>query len=99
MLVTKYISSVKATIVPFQRKGSKSTRLFLNLLMKESARQANATKIETIVQEDMKKKESLHIVYKDGKQMDLVGQDMKIDDLIRLVNTHSKVMSLKEQVS
>lgn len=99
MLATKYIASVKAAIVPFQRNGSKSSRLFLNLLMKESARQANTTKIETIIEEDRKKKESLHIVYKDGKTLDLIGQDMKIDDLIHLVNAHSKVMSLKEQIS
>ena len=97
MLITKYLASVKAEIVPFSRKSSKSTRLFLALLMKESARQANATKIDTTFLSDAKT--SLKITYKDGKVLDVDAASLRITDVVSQVNAHSKNLALKDQIS
>lgn len=100
MLITKYLASVQASIVPFSRQGSKSSRLFLSLLLKESARQANATKVATKLLEKSKDaKTSLKITYKDGKVLDVDANSLRISDLVEQVNVHSKALALKDQVS
>lgn len=100
MLITKYLASISAQISPFQRRTSKSTRLFLTLLIKESARQTGAAKVDTKLSHGSDSVESrLKVVYKDGKVLDLDAGQMRISDLVDQVNAHSKVLALKDQVS
>lgn len=98
MLITKYLASVDVKIDPFNR-GSKSARLFLSLLMKESARQANATKVNTSLFNKSDAKSSLKVSYKDGKVLDIGTESLRITDLVNHINAHSKALALKDQVS
>lgn len=97
MLITKYLTQVQASFNPFTRSSAKSTRIFLSLLLKESARQANATKVETTLNDSTAA--SLKVTYKDGKVLTIDPSAMKINDIVTLFNTHSKALILKEQAS
>lgn len=99
MLITKYLASVKAEISPFSRSASKSTRLFLALLLKDSAKQANATKVDTKMLSGPESRSTLSVTYKDGKVINLDAGALRISELVNLINTHSKNLALKDQVS
>lgn len=99
MLITKYLAAVDAQILPFSRKASKSTRLFLSLLMTDAAKQVNATKIKTNLQVPQDSQPTLKITYKDGKTLELDPSTLRISDLVNQVNAHSKSLSLKDQIS
>jgi large subunit ribosomal protein L53 len=110
MLLTKYLSAVHASFSPFARNSSKSTRVFLALLLKESARQANPTKVTTTLlppssgarPKDQSKEPSgglLKVTYKDGKVLDVDCSGKLIDSVVEMVNAHSKTLQLKEQTS
>ncbi|ORY78635.1 hypothetical protein BCR37DRAFT_109734 [Protomyces lactucae-debilis] len=106
MLLTKYLSAVSASFSPFAR-SSKSARLFLTLLVKETARQANPTKITTqllplqrfIQGSPPVASGLLKVTYKDGKVMELDCSGKPINSVVEMVNTHSKTLQLKEQTS
>ncbi|CCG83243.1 protein of unknown function [Taphrina deformans PYCC 5710] len=99
MLITKYLAAVDAQIVPFSRKTSKSTKLFLSLLMKESAKQANNTKITTKLHDLRTPTSTLKVTYKDGKVVEVDAGQLRISDLVNQINAHSKSLALKDQVS
>lgn len=100
MLITKYLSSINAEISPFSRRNSKSTRLFLALLIKESARQLNATKVDTKLSPDPSSTKSLlKVTYKDGKVLEINPEAMRITSLVDHINAHSKILALRDQVS
>ena len=99
MLLTKYLSAVKVSIPVYNRRAAKSTRLFLSLLVKESARQGNTIKLDTKFLDESDASSSLNVVYKDNRTIDFQPDNIRIASLVESVNMHSKALALKEQVS
>ncbi len=75
-----------------------TNRLLLSLLVKNSARQANATKLSTNLLHQGEGA-TLEVHYKDGKKLEVETSGMRIKQLVEMINSHSKQLELKEQAA
>ncbi|ORY03618.1 hypothetical protein K493DRAFT_206840 [Basidiobolus meristosporus CBS 931.73] len=86
----KHIKEIKVHISPFNTK-SKSARLFLSRIITNESKESNPNcKVVTNYLTDNKAPSNVQVVFRDGKQFDLRSNDMKIDDILTVVQKHSK---------
>ncbi|KAG0174035.1 hypothetical protein DFQ28_008897 [Apophysomyces sp. BC1034] len=96
-MLVKHITEVKLALSPFNIT-SKSSRLFLNRINTSESRKINPTiKINTSVLTDPKAPSTLQVIYRDGKQLDVKPDNLKIDNILQLVNKHAKKLDEAEQ--
>ncbi|KAF7730194.1 39S ribosomal protein L44, mitochondrial [Apophysomyces ossiformis] len=98
-MLVKHITEIKLALSPFN-VASKSSRLFLNRINTNEARKINPTiKIQTNVLNDPTAPSHLHITYRDGKQLEVSTDKLKIDNIMQLVNKHAKKLEEAEQAN
>ncbi|KAK3836453.1 MAG: hypothetical protein JOS17DRAFT_734227 [Linnemannia elongata] len=97
--MSKFLTQVKVTMAPFA-PASKSSKIFLSRIITNDAMAANPTlKIVTESHADLNKPPVISVTYKDGKTLQLLTGDMKVNDVLRQVGKHARKLQEKEEAS
>ncbi|KAF2468096.1 uncharacterized protein BDR25DRAFT_57659 [Lindgomyces ingoldianus] len=95
-MITRFLTDVRLKFNPFSPR-SKSARLFLSLIP-PSAR-VDGMKIESkMLPRHSKEPASLALKFKDGKEMDLELDKMRITEVMERVDRHSRLLARKEEL-
>ncbi|KAF2186855.1 hypothetical protein K469DRAFT_629559 [Zopfia rhizophila CBS 207.26] len=95
-MITRFLTDVRVKFNPFSPR-SKSARLFLSL-MPPSAR-SNGMKIESqMLPRHSKEPAFLGLKFKDGKEMKLDLDKMRITEVMEEVDRHSRQLARKEEL-
>ncbi|KAL1585924.1 hypothetical protein WHR41_04992 [Cladosporium halotolerans] len=97
-MLTKYLTSVATAFSPFNPKSGKTARNFLALLP-PNARTTMAIDVKLLNQAQKDKPASLDLKFKDGKEMKLDLEKMKIKDIQAEVNRHSRTLLRQEELN
>ncbi|KAK5172124.1 39S ribosomal protein L44, mitochondrial [Saxophila tyrrhenica] len=97
-MLTKYITSVSAKFSPFNSRSGKTARNFLALLP-PNARSTMAIDVQMLGQNAAATPASLALKFKDGKEMSLDLEKMKIKEIQVEVDRHSRVLRRKEELA
>ncbi|ORY62286.1 putative ribosomal protein YmL44, mitochondrial [Pseudomassariella vexata] len=89
-MITRFITEVNAKFNPFS-VASRSTRLFLSSLPSDA--RSTGMKINAkLLPQTSKETASLMVKFKDGKEMDLNGEQLGIKGIIEEVDRHSRAL-------
>ncbi|KAF2261885.1 hypothetical protein CC78DRAFT_619073 [Lojkania enalia] len=95
-MITRFLTHVHLTFNPFSPR-SKSARVFLSLF--PSNARANGTQIQSkMLPRTSKEPASLAIKFKDGKEMKLDLDKMRITEVVEEVDRHSRTLARKEEL-
>ncbi|KAK4565447.1 39S ribosomal protein L44, mitochondrial [Recurvomyces mirabilis] len=97
-MLTKYITGVTTAFSPFNARSGKTVRNFLASLP-PNARSNMAISVKMFGQGEAEKPASLSLKFKDGKEMQLDLEKMKIKDIQVEVDRHSRILRRKEELS
>ncbi|KAH9815711.1 54S ribosomal protein L44, mitochondrial, partial [Teratosphaeria destructans] len=97
-MLTKYITSVRTTFSPFNARSGKTARNFLACLP-PNARSNMAIEVNMLGQQDAHKTADLVIAFKDGQEMKMDLEKMKLRDVQTEVDRHSRVLRRKEELA
>ncbi|KAK7757792.1 39S ribosomal protein L44, mitochondrial [Diatrype stigma] len=92
-MITRFITEVTTKFNPFSA-SSRATRLFLASLPPD-ARSMGMQVRATVLPRTSTEPSSIHVKFKDGKQMELDGEKLGIKGIIEEVDRHSR--SLQKQ--
>ncbi|RYP54905.1 hypothetical protein DL768_000469 [Monosporascus sp. mg162] len=89
-MITRFITEVNTKFNPFSTR-SRATRLFLSSLPPNA--RANGMQINTkLLPRTSTEPASLHIKFKDGKEMNLDGEKLGIKGIVEEVDRHSRAL-------
>ena len=97
-MLTKYITAVSATFSPFNARSGKTARNFLALLP-PNARSTMSIDIKMLGRNASELPASLGLKFKDGKDMQLDLEKMKIKEIQEAVDRHSRVLQRQEELA
>ncbi|KAI2616591.1 putative ribosomal protein YmL44, mitochondrial [Hypoxylon sp. NC1633] len=89
-MITRFITEVNAKFNPFSMR-SRATRLFLSYLP-PGARQAGVQINTSLLPRTSTAPATLHVKFKDGKEMSLDGDKLGIKGIIEEVDRHSRAL-------
>ncbi|KAI9662856.1 MAG: 39S ribosomal protein L44, mitochondrial [Bathelium mastoideum] len=95
-MITRFITSVRTSFNPFTRPG-KTARSFLALLPPD-ARKSMKVDVQTLPRASQDPA-ALGLSFKDGKEMNLDLDKLKIKDIMDEVDRHSRLLGRKEELS
>ncbi|KAH7124012.1 39S ribosomal protein L53/MRP-L53-domain-containing protein [Dendryphion nanum] len=96
-MLTRFLTDVRVQFNPFSPR-SKSARLFLTLIPSEA--RASGMKIESkMLPRSSKEPATLDVKFKDGKEMKLDLNKMRITEVMEEVDRHSRTLARKEELS
>ncbi|RYP21823.1 hypothetical protein DL765_002048 [Monosporascus sp. GIB2] len=89
-MITRFITEVNTKFNPFSAR-SRATRLFLSSLPPNA--RANGMQINTkLLPRTSTEPASLHVKFRDGKEMNLDGERLGIKGIIEEVDRHSRAL-------
>jgi len=95
-MITKFLTDVTTKFNPFSPR-SKTPRIFLSLLP-PNARQT--MKINTtLLPRNSREGSVLNLKFKDGKEMNLDTEKLKIKEVMEEVDRHSRILSRQEELT
>ena len=97
-MLTKYITAVRATFSPFNGRSGKTARNFLAMLP-PNARSAMAIDVKMLGRSASAQPASLELKFKDGKEMQLDLEKMKIKEIQEEVDRHSRALRRQEELT
>lgn len=97
-MLTKYLASVSAKFSPFNARSGKTARNFLALLP-PNARSTMTVDINILGRGASTEPASLALKFKDGKEMQLDLENMKLKEIQEEVDRHSRVLGRKEELA
>ena len=97
-MLTKYITAVRTSFSPFNARSGKTARNFLALLP-PNARSTMAIDVKMLRKSARAQPASLALKFKDGKEMQLDLEKMKIKDIQEEVDRHSRVLRRQEELA
>lgn len=97
-MLTKYITAVRTTFSPFNARSGKTARNFLALLP-PNARSTMSIDVKVLGKNASAQPASLALKFKDGKEMQLDLEKMKIKDIQEEVDRHSRVLRRQEELA
>lgn len=97
-MLTKYITAVRATFSPFNARSGKTARNFLALLP-PNVRSTMSVDVRVLGKDGKAGPASLALKFKDGKEMQLDLEKMKIKDIQEEVDRHSRVLRRQEELT
>ena len=97
-MLTKYITAVRATFSPFNARSGKTARNFLAMLP-PNARSTMSFDIKMLGRNASAQPASLGLKFKDGKEMQLDLEKMKIKEIQEEVDRHSRVLRRQEELA
>ncbi|KAK5113123.1 hypothetical protein LTR62_003702 [Meristemomyces frigidus] len=95
---TKYLTAVTTTFSPFNPRSGKTVRNFLASLP-PNARSTMAISVKMFGQSESNTPATLALKFKDGKEMALDVEKMKLKEIQIEVDRHSRVLRRKEELS
>ncbi|CBX95429.1 hypothetical protein LEMA_P025810.1 [Plenodomus lingam JN3] len=96
-MITRFLTDVRVTFNPFNPR-SKPARLFLSLIPPNA--RADGMKIEsTMLPRTSKAPATLAVKFKDGKEMNLQLDTMRIPQVVEEVDRHSRSLARKEELN
>ncbi|KAK5694459.1 39S ribosomal protein L44, mitochondrial [Elasticomyces elasticus] len=97
-MLTKYLTGVSTAFSPFNARSGKTIRNFLALLP-PNARSTMAIDVKMFGQSEAQKPASLSLKFKDGKEMEMDLEKMKLKDIQVEVDRHSRILRRKDELS
>ncbi|KAM3420114.1 hypothetical protein BST61_g3416 [Cercospora zeina] len=97
-MITKYLTAVKTAFSPFNPRSGKTARNFLAQLP-PNARSTMAIDVKLLPKAMANKPATLALSFKDGKEMMLDLDKMKIKEIQSEVDRHSRVLRRAEDLS
>ncbi|KAF7195193.1 54S ribosomal protein L44, mitochondrial [Pseudocercospora fuligena] len=97
-MITKYLTSVATSFSPFNPRSGKTARNFLALLP-PNARSTMAIDVKMLPQAQAHQPVTLDLKFKDGKEMKLDLDKMKIKEIQIEVDRHSRTLRRKEDLA
>ncbi|EAT88187.1 hypothetical protein HBI56_096760 [Parastagonospora nodorum] len=96
-MITRFLTDVRVTFNPFSLR-SKPARLFLSLIPPNA--RSDGMKIESkMLPRTSKEPARLAVKFKDGKEMDMDLDKMRITDVMEEVDRHSRQLARKEELN
>ncbi|KAF2650190.1 hypothetical protein K491DRAFT_609355 [Lophiostoma macrostomum CBS 122681] len=96
-MLTRFLTEVRVKFNPFSPR-SKSARLFLTLIPPNA--RATGMKIEAkMLPRTSKEPASLDVKFRDGKELSLDIDKMRITEVMEQVDRHSRMLARKEELS
>ncbi|KAH7379339.1 39S ribosomal protein L53/MRP-L53-domain-containing protein [Phaeosphaeria sp. MPI-PUGE-AT-0046c] len=96
-MITRFLTDVRVTFNPFSLR-SKPARLFLSLIPPNA--RSDGMKIESkMLPRTSKEPASLALKFKDGKEMNLNLDKMRIPEVMEEVDRHSRQLARKEELN
>jgi large subunit ribosomal protein L53 len=96
-MITRFITDVNLKFNPFSVR-SRATRLFLTFLP-PNARASGMHINTTLLPRTTDQPGSLHIKFKDGKEMSLDGEKLGIKGIVEEVDRHSRALQKQEDLN
>ncbi|EMC95264.1 hypothetical protein BAUCODRAFT_123727 [Baudoinia panamericana UAMH 10762] len=97
-MLTKYLTAVSTAFSPFNARSGKTARNFLALLP-PNARSRMAIDVKMFARADVDKPASLSLKFKDGKEMKLDLEKLKLKDIQVEVDRHSRLLKRQEELA
>ncbi|KAM0709377.1 hypothetical protein Q7P35_003415 [Cladosporium inversicolor] len=97
-MLTKYLTSVTTAFSPFNPKSGKTARNFLAMLP-PNARSTMAIDVKMLSQTQKSLPATLALKFKDGKEMNIDLEKMKIRDIQTEVDRHSRQLLRQEELN
>ncbi|OQN95803.1 hypothetical protein B0A48_18088 [Cryoendolithus antarcticus] len=97
-MLTKYLTSISTSFSPFSPKSGKTARNFLALLP-PNARSTMSIDVKLLNRDQAHMPAVLQLKFKDGKEMALDLEKMKIRDIQAEVDRHSRVLKRGEELN
>ncbi|THV95053.1 hypothetical protein D6C86_00565 [Aureobasidium pullulans] len=97
-MITRFLTSVSTAFSPFNPKSGKTARNFLALLP-PNARSTMKIDVKQLSRADADKPGLLALKFKDGKEMNLDLDTLKIKDIMTEVDRHSRMLGRKEELA
>ncbi|KAF2224240.1 hypothetical protein BDZ85DRAFT_195579 [Elsinoe ampelina] len=98
-MITRYLTSVNATFSAFNPRSGKTARSFLAMLPPNARSSGMKINVKMLPQAQANQPGTLSLSFKDGKQMDLDIETLKIRDIQREVDRHSRGLTRQEELS
>ncbi|KAF2253488.1 hypothetical protein BU26DRAFT_420131 [Trematosphaeria pertusa] len=96
-MITRFLTDVRVKFNPFSPR-SKPARLFLSLIPPNA--RADGMKVETqMLPRTSKEPSTLGVKFKDGKEMNLDLDKMRITEVMEEVDRHSRLLARKEELT
>ncbi|KAI9792549.1 MAG: 39S ribosomal protein L44, mitochondrial [Peltula sp. TS41687] len=96
-MITRFLTEVSTTFNPF-RTTSTTARLFLAFLP-PNARHSGMKINTTVLPRESQLPSGLFLKFKDGKEMKLETEKMGVNDVIEVVDRHSRLLRRQEELS
>ncbi|EME79195.1 uncharacterized protein MYCFIDRAFT_50931 [Pseudocercospora fijiensis CIRAD86] len=96
-MITKYLTSITTAFSPFNAKSGKTARNFLAMLP-ANARSTMAIDVKILPRAQADRPVILDLKFKDGKEMKLDLEKMKIKEIEVEVDRHSRSLKRKEDL-
>ncbi|KAI2635176.1 39S ribosomal protein L53/MRP-L53-domain-containing protein [Xylaria nigripes] len=96
-MITRFITEVNTRFNPFSIR-SRATRLFLTNLP-PNARASGMQINLTLLERTSKEPNTLHVKFKDGKEMTLDSEMLGIKEIIEEVDRHSRALQKQEDLA
>ncbi|THY36511.1 hypothetical protein D6D01_00390 [Aureobasidium pullulans] len=97
-MITRFLTSVSTAFSPFNPKSGKTARNFLALLP-PNARSTMKIDVKQLSRADANRPALLALKFKDGKEMNLDLDTLKIKDIMTEVDRHSRMLGRKEELA
>ncbi|KAF2001207.1 hypothetical protein P154DRAFT_464632 [Amniculicola lignicola CBS 123094] len=95
-MITRFLTDVSVKFNPFSPR-SKSARLFLSLIPPTA--RSDGMKIESkMLPRTSKEPATLDVKFKDGKEMKIDVEKMRITEVMEVVDRHSRQLARKEEL-
>ncbi|KAL6712040.1 39S ribosomal protein L44, mitochondrial [Coniothyrium glycines] len=96
-MITRFLTDVRVTFNPFSPR-SKPARLFLSLIP-PNARESGMKIESNMLPRNSKEPASLGVKFKDGKEINLDLDTMRITQVVEEVDRHSRTLARKEELT
>ncbi|KAF2155814.1 hypothetical protein K461DRAFT_290803 [Myriangium duriaei CBS 260.36] len=98
-MISRFLTSVKTTFSPFNPRSGKTARSFLALLPPNARSSGMKIEVTMLPRTASTQPGTLSLQFKDGKQMSLDIDTMKIREIEREVDRHSRTLVRQEELN
>ncbi|KAF2719959.1 hypothetical protein K431DRAFT_304770 [Polychaeton citri CBS 116435] len=98
-MLTKYITTVTTSFSPFNPRSGKTARTFLAMLPPNARADGMTIDVKLLPRAQMNLPATLGLKFKDGKELKLDLEKLKIREIQNEVDRHSRTLKRKEDLT
>ncbi|GAM82687.1 hypothetical protein ANO11243_006700 [Dothideomycetidae sp. 11243] len=98
-MISRFLTSVKTSFSPFNPQSGKTARSFLALLPPNARSNGMKIEVKLLPRSASTQPGTLALKFKDGKEMKLDIDTLKIRDIEREVDRHSRTLVRQEELN